>query len=179
MNQRRFKNISLIVLGVFFNFTMAGVIFGFTALKAVLIQDRVYAERCRDMAPCKEQASELDWMFTVATTVTNAAALPIGFILDRAGPKISGIIGSVLFLFGNLGFAWADSQSKHFLGILKHGLDRKLIRVLRFMFSIQCIYRILRPAGYRRTLCIFIHLAFIIDLSAIFWFGDGVLDWGI
>ena len=39
-------------------------------------------------------------MFTVAAVSTNVAALPIGTILDRYGPRICGIIGSVLLAIG-------------------------------------------------------------------------------
>ena len=158
---RNGKKLALVALGVFFSFTMAGVIFGYAPLKAALIGEGVYRERCvvggdlpnnktriqnggnppqmnietkstidftgdctgdRDETAdpihngddnpeaCAEQTLRLDWMFTVATTATNAAALPIGLVLDRWGPKISCAIGAVLFLLGGTGFAIADSQ---------------------------------------------------------------------
>lgn len=55
-------------------------------------------------------------MFTVAAVATNVCALLVGAILDQYGPRVSGIIGSVLFAIGCLGFGFADKI---------HSIDRK------------------------------------------------------
>ena len=47
-------------------------------------------------------------MFTVAAVSTNVAALPIGTILDRYGPRVCGIIGSIFLLIGALLFSFAS-----------------------------------------------------------------------
>ena len=47
-------------------------------------------------------------MFTVAAVVTNVCALLVGAILDSYGPRVTGIIGSVLFGLGCLVFALAS-----------------------------------------------------------------------
>ncbi len=47
-------------------------------------------------------------MFTVAAVSTNVCALPVGTILDRYGPRISGIVGVVLLTLGSLFFAFAS-----------------------------------------------------------------------
>ena len=39
-------------------------------------------------------------MFTIAAVATNVVALPVGTILDRYGPRICGVIGSVLLAIG-------------------------------------------------------------------------------
>ena len=39
-------------------------------------------------------------MFTIAAVATNVCALPVGTVLDRYGPRVSGIIGSVLLAIG-------------------------------------------------------------------------------
>lgn len=39
-------------------------------------------------------------MFTTAAVATNICALPVGTILDRYGPRVSGIVGSVLLAVG-------------------------------------------------------------------------------
>lgn len=44
-------------------------------------------------------------MFTTAAVATNVCALPVGTILDRYGPRICGIIGSVLLAVGATLFA--------------------------------------------------------------------------
>ena len=46
-------------------------------------------------------------MFTTAAVATNVAALPIGTILDKYGPRVSGIIGSVLLTLGSIFFIFA------------------------------------------------------------------------
>jgi MFS family permease len=49
----------------------------------------------------------LNLMFTVAAVSTNVAALPIGTILDKYGPRVCGVIGSVLLAIGAALFSLA------------------------------------------------------------------------
>lgn len=44
-------------------------------------------------------------MFTIAAVATNVFALPVGIILDRYGPRVCGIIGSILLAIGTILFA--------------------------------------------------------------------------
>jgi MFS family permease len=46
-------------------------------------------------------------MFTVAAVSTNVVALPVGTILDRFGPRVSGILGAIFITIGALLFAFA------------------------------------------------------------------------
>jgi hypothetical protein len=46
-------------------------------------------------------------MFTVAAVSTNVAALPIGTILDRYGPRVCGLMGGAFVAIGCLFFAFA------------------------------------------------------------------------
>lgn len=46
-------------------------------------------------------------MFTVAAVVTNVSALLVGAVLDRYGPRLTGIIGSFIFALGCIIFAFA------------------------------------------------------------------------
>jgi multisubunit Na+/H+ antiporter MnhC subunit len=46
-------------------------------------------------------------MFTVAAVSTNVVALPVGTILDRYGPRVSGIIGAIFVTIGALLFAFS------------------------------------------------------------------------
>ena len=46
-------------------------------------------------------------MFTIAAVATNICALPVGTVLDKFGPRVSGIIGSVLLAIGSLLLAFA------------------------------------------------------------------------
>jgi multisubunit Na+/H+ antiporter MnhC subunit len=49
----------------------------------------------------------LNLMFTIAAVSTNVAALPIGTILDRYGPRVCGIIGSTFLAVGAALFSLA------------------------------------------------------------------------
>jgi len=46
-------------------------------------------------------------MFTVAAVSTNVVALPVGTILDRFGPRVSGILGAFFITLGSLLFAFS------------------------------------------------------------------------
>ncbi|RPB16538.1 MFS general substrate transporter [Morchella conica CCBAS932] len=92
----------------------AGVVFGYAALKPVMIKEGIYREHCtehelaKNVHVCFEQEIRLNFMFTVAAVATNVCALLVGAILDQYGPRVSGMIGSVLFALGCLGFGFAD-----------------------------------------------------------------------
>ena len=58
------------------------------------------------MSP-SEMCARLNLMFTTAAVATNVCALPVGTVLDRYGPRVSGIIGSVLLTIGALLMAFA------------------------------------------------------------------------
>ncbi|CAI4048715.1 Fmp42p SKDI_13G3510 [Saccharomyces kudriavzevii IFO 1802] len=81
----------------------AGIVFGFAALKPILISEGVYHELCvpedGDGLLCTAQDLKLNFIFALSATVTNIMALPVGKILDVYGPRVCGIIGSgLLFL---------------------------------------------------------------------------------
>ena len=49
----------------------------------------------------------LNLMFATAAVATNVCALPVGTVLDKYGPRVSGIVGSILITIGALLFAFA------------------------------------------------------------------------
>ncbi|KAK6459988.1 hypothetical protein DFJ63DRAFT_323932 [Scheffersomyces coipomensis] len=89
----------------------AGPVFGFAALKPILIAEHIYEKNC-DLkvnqtgslatAVCAEQDLSLNFLFTVACMVTNISALPVGSILDSYGPRVTGIIGSFILALAAL-----------------------------------------------------------------------------
>lgn len=85
----------------------AGPVFGFAAIKPVLVAEGVYSEYCTeddpasDLVTCYGQELRLNLMFTIAAVATNVCALPVGTILDQYGPRVSGIIGSLLITIGS------------------------------------------------------------------------------
>lgn len=91
----------------------AGIVFGYAALKPVLIREHVYRNLCtadelkKGVRTCFDQEIHLNLMFTVAAVGTNVAALPIGATLDHFGPRVCGIIGSFFLMVGAILFAFA------------------------------------------------------------------------
>lgn len=118
----------------------AGPIFGFAALKPILISEGIYSERCdvgsvrndafdylsqkfvlyvnidtlsKDLTPCVDQDLSLNLMFTLAAVVTNVAALPVGSILDEYGPRVCGMIGSFLIFLASLILKYGKELSEN------------------------------------------------------------------
>lgn len=111
----------------------AGTVFGYAAIKPVLIKEGVYSDFCTaeesydSGGTCYEQElrynghdwrikycclsminNRLNFMFTTAAVATNVCALPVGTILDKYGPRVSGISGSILLAIGALLLAFAS-----------------------------------------------------------------------
>ncbi|CAD0098732.1 unnamed protein product [Aureobasidium mustum] len=115
----KFKRIAQVAVACLYCLFAAGVVFGYAAIKPVLIEQGVYADRCtpkeieQGVWVCYEQELRLNLMFTVAAVSTNVCALPVGTILDRYGPKVAGIIGCFLLAIGSalLAFAWDARES--------------------------------------------------------------------
>lgn len=109
----RTKRILQVSIAVLYCLLAAGVVFGFAALKPVLVQEGVYRDTCTPQEVddgvwvCYEQELRLNLMFTVAAVSTNVCALPVGTILDRYGPRVASIIGVVFLTLGALCMAFA------------------------------------------------------------------------
>lgn len=100
--------VTQIVCASIWCFLSAGIIFGFAAFKSVLVSEDVYSEYCPvdSEKPCTEQDLKLNFIFTLAACVTNVAALPVGWVLDHYGPRISGIVGSIWIALGASMYVW-------------------------------------------------------------------------
>ncbi|KAK4544239.1 hypothetical protein LTR36_004449 [Oleoguttula mirabilis] len=91
----------------------SGIVFGFAALKPVLISEGVYRELCTpeelaaDVEVCYEQDLRMNFFFAVASTTCNVSALPVGTILDRYGPRVCAVIGSISLAIGSIVMAYA------------------------------------------------------------------------
>ena len=99
----------------------AGIVFGYAAIKPVLVSEGAYRDACQaaqgpaasdddndeNLDTCLE--IRLNLMFTVAAVSTNVAALPIGAILDTFGPRVCGLLGSLLLAAGALLMSVAGS----------------------------------------------------------------------
>lgn len=97
------KRTAQILCSITWCLVAAGPVFGFAALKPILINEGIYSEKCHVKADsCVEQDLSLNLLFTVACMVTNICALPVGSILDTYGPQVTGIIGAVVIFIGSL-----------------------------------------------------------------------------
>ncbi|KAI1609156.1 MFS transporter, LAT3 family, solute carrier family 43, member 3 [Exophiala viscosa] len=108
------KRILQVVVAIIYCLFAAGIVFGYAAIKPVLIDEGVFKNLCtaeeveKHTTPCYQQEIRLNLMFTVAAVSTNVAALPIGTILDKYGPRVCGIIGSIFLTTGALLFSFAS-----------------------------------------------------------------------
>lgn len=106
-----------VIVAVIYCLFAAGIVFGYAAIKPVLIREKVYRNLCtkeeldKNVRTCYDQEIRLNLMFTIAAVGTNVAALPIGAILDNFGPQVCGLIGSVLLAVGAVFFAFAGEIS--------------------------------------------------------------------
>lgn len=109
----KWRRMVQVLLAVIYCLFAAGVVFGYAAIKPVLIDEGVYRNLCTkqelkdEVDVCYEQEIRLNLMFTVAAVSTNVVALPVGTILDRYGPRVCGIIGATSITIGSLLFAFA------------------------------------------------------------------------
>ncbi|KDE03512.1 hypothetical protein MVLG_06024 [Microbotryum lychnidis-dioicae p1A1 Lamole] len=122
-----------IVFAIFFCLTCAGVIFGFAALKPVLIQEGVYADYCKPGERTTDPTTGY-WLLCEG----QIACLPIGYALDKLGPRKTSLLGATLFILGNFFFGlgyrstWMDT---YVLGFLFLALGGPLIFLPSFHLS--------------------------------------------
>ncbi|KAK0378906.1 major facilitator superfamily transporter [Colletotrichum limetticola] len=110
----QWKRILQVTIAVIYCLFAAGIAFGFAALKPVLKREGAYSDVCStdetNSTPddtCVE--IHLNLMFTVAAVGTNIAALPVGALLDHAGPRVCGLVGSVFLIIGSVLMAYAKT----------------------------------------------------------------------
>ena len=79
----------------------------------MLISEGVYRELCTpeeieaDVEVCYAQDLRMNFFFAVASTTCNVSALPVGTILDRYGPRVCAVIGSVCLALGSILMGYA------------------------------------------------------------------------
>ncbi|KAF2469852.1 MFS transporter-like protein Fmp42 [Lindgomyces ingoldianus] len=102
---RRILQVTATVLACWF---ASGIVFGFAALKPILIQEGVFRELCKpeeidmNVEVCLEQDLRLNFFFSLASTTANVSALPIGTMLDRYGPRLCYYFGSLCLAAGSI-----------------------------------------------------------------------------
>lgn len=132
-----------VALAVIYCLFAAGIVFGYAAIKPVLIAEGVYRNLCtqdeldRHVRTCQAQEIHLNLMFTVAAVGTNVAALPIGATLDHFGPRVCGLVGSGLLAIGALlfAFAWQMPFDTYIPGYLFLALGGPFVFISSFQLS--------------------------------------------
>lgn len=126
------RRILQIVCAITWCLLAAGPVFGFAALKPILIREGVYSDRCHEapnttavlqlskiISPflitrgdggehmCEAQDLSLNLIFTLAAVITNVSALVVGTVLDVWGPRVTGLLGSFFLALGALAFKYS------------------------------------------------------------------------
>ncbi|KAK1672097.1 major facilitator superfamily transporter [Colletotrichum godetiae] len=88
----------------------AGIVFGFAALKPVLIAEGVYSDLCDtddpgkmdngEYIPCTEQDLRLNLFFIAASVTANVSSLLAGSVLDRYGRRVCWVASCVCLTVG-------------------------------------------------------------------------------
>jgi MFS family permease len=123
-----------VAAGVFFTLFVSFIIVGYQGLLPVLLKEGVFQDMCRyvidqylvhkslistrsnhtqisaDEPLCKAQELHLSLMFTLGVSVLNGMCLPVGFIVQRYGPRITCSIGAILIASGSVLFAFSSSK---------------------------------------------------------------------
>jgi MFS family permease len=98
-----------VITGVIACWLAAGIVFGFAALKPVLIAEGVYSELCDATAgtseaevSCPEQDLRLNFFFIAASITANVSSLVAGSVLDRYGRRTCWVAAAVTLTVGSL-----------------------------------------------------------------------------
>eukprot|EP00160_Parvularia_atlantis_P002554 Unigene12121_Nuclearia_a/m.36853 Unigene12121_Nuclearia_a/g.36853 ORF Unigene12121_Nuclearia_a/g.36853 Unigene12121_Nuclearia_a/m.36853 type:complete len:416 (-) Unigene12121_Nuclearia_a:347-1594(-) len=111
---RRVTVARLAVLAVFLLGT-TGVIYGYPALKPVMVDEGVYGRLCANMSasdanaqtPCTAQSLRLDLMFTVGA-MAPTVGIANGFLVDRLGARLMVLAGAIGLALSAVLFAFSD-----------------------------------------------------------------------
>ncbi|OAA52006.1 Major facilitator superfamily domain, general substrate transporter [Metarhizium rileyi] len=106
------RRVAQVGLAVVFCVLASGILFGFAALKPILIAQGVYSELCLDNnsrrsqqdTTCPEQDLRLNLLFTTASITTNVSSLFAGYILDTYHRRICTTLAAAFLALGALFF---------------------------------------------------------------------------
>ncbi|EXU97487.1 hypothetical protein X797_009396 [Metarhizium robertsii] len=100
-----FQRVVQVGLGVTFCFLASGIVFGFAALKPVLIARGVYHELCaKQHSTCPEQDLRINLLFITASITTNVSSLFAGYVLDKYDRRICTTFAATFLALGSLFF---------------------------------------------------------------------------
>ncbi|KAJ4376539.1 hypothetical protein N0V86_006652 [Didymella sp. IMI 355093] len=107
-NVSTFKRAAQVLAVVLACWFASGIVFGFAALKPILIKEGVYKDLCtqeeldEEVEVCYEQDLRLNFFFSLASTTANVSALLVGTMLDRYGPRVCYLVGSACLAAGSI-----------------------------------------------------------------------------
>ncbi|KAI9372761.1 major facilitator superfamily domain-containing protein [Aspergillus egyptiacus] len=102
------KRLAQVIVTIFACWFASGIVFGYAALKPVLVAQGVYRDLCAvedidgDFDTCYEQELRLNLFFTVGSITANVSSLPVGSLLDHYGSRVCGFIACVILAAGSL-----------------------------------------------------------------------------
>lgn len=110
----------------------SGEAYGWTALRPVLLREGYF-----DAASASGRTRRLTLVSTLGISANAMVKLPLGFILDSAGPRVTALLGSVFFMLGCGLMAWGDRQSvaQMGLGYFLLGTSGPFLQMPAFQFS--------------------------------------------
>jgi MFS family permease len=93
------------------SFFTTGIIFGWPALLLMLTREGIYASECASgESECKDRTLRFNMVFTVGASVSQAAGIFVGFVVDLLGPRRSMLIGASFIVSASCMFAFSDDQ---------------------------------------------------------------------
>ncbi|KAJ4118887.1 hypothetical protein NW768_010626 [Fusarium equiseti] len=109
-----------VATGIIACWLAAGIVFGFAALKPILISEGIYSELCENdqrqlghkpdfQIPCAAQDMRLNLLFISASISANVSSLFAGAALDRFGRRACWLVSSLLLTLGSLMMALSFS----------------------------------------------------------------------
>ncbi|PWY75529.1 MFS transporter [Aspergillus heteromorphus CBS 117.55] len=146
------KRVAQVVVTILACWFASGIVFGFAALKPVLVAEGIYREWCTDeelrdgVELCAKQDLQLNFFFTISSITANVSALPVGTILDRYGSRVCGFVGCLLLATGSLLMAYSFSHPP-FHGFLVGNVFLALGGTFIFVPSFQIANAFPRYAG--------------------------------
>ncbi|EAU37148.1 conserved hypothetical protein [Aspergillus terreus NIH2624] len=130
----------------------AGIVFGFAALKPVMIEEGVYRNLCTEdelregVELCHDQDLRLNLFFVVSSITANVSSLPVGTMLDRYGSRVCGFAGCLSLALGSLLMA-VSFQNPHFDGYIPGNFFLALGGTFIFIPSFQIANAFPKYAG--------------------------------
>eukprot|EP00873_Tetraselmis_striata_P039294 jgi/Tetstr1/459558/TSEL_004923.t1 len=110
----------------------SGEAYGWTALRPVLLRQGYF-----DAFSPALRTRKLNLVSTLGISANAMVKLPLGFILDRAGPRVTALLGSLFFMGGCALMAMGDRQSVATMGLgyFLLGTSGPFLQMPAFQFS--------------------------------------------